>query len=155
MSQPLLYSLCAPEHPPTLKPIFSSDDSPSLGHWVNPDADELRTHSQTQPYLRNEPKASVSPEGTDGFFRHVFSQGITADKANLDLSDLKYNRSKPREAEKSLEKKLNGCINSLSPSKFMAHLFVRSYTVILLKTSFLPGRSTRRRLGSIVTVVWI
>jgi hypothetical protein len=70
MSQPSLYSLCAPEHRPKApKPELGTDDSPSLEHWVNPDADELRTHSQTQPYLRNEPKASVTPEGTNGFFR--------------------------------------------------------------------------------------
>jgi hypothetical protein len=135
--------------------MLVSDHSPSLGHWVNPDPDELLKQSQTQPYLRNEPKASVSPERIDGFFRHVLSQEITAVETNLDLSDLKYNPSKPREAETLLEKKLNACIGSLSPSEFIVHNFVRSFTAMSHKTSFLPGRSTRRRLGSIVTVFWI
>jgi hypothetical protein len=112
--------------------MLSSDDSPSLGHWVNPDADKLRTHSQTQAYLRNEPKARVSPERINDLFRYIFSDGITADQANLDLSDLKYNPSKPREAEVLLQEKLNACIDSSSPSKFIAHLFVRSYTVMFL-----------------------
>jgi hypothetical protein len=106
-------------------------------------------------YLLNEPKAGMSPEGIDRFFRHVFSQGITADETNLDLSDLKCNPSKLREPEVLLQKKLSVCISSLSPGEFIVHNFVRSYTAMSLKTSFLLGRSARRRLSSIVTVVWI
>jgi len=158
MHQPSLCSLCAPGNPPAPKPELGTDDSPSLGHWASnpdPDADELHTHSQTQPYLRKEPKANVTPEGIDGFFRYVFSRDITADEANLDLSDLKYNPSKPREAGMFLQNKLNGCINSLSLSKFTAYLFAHSYTPMLVKTSFTPGHYTRCHLGSIVTVVWI
>ena len=151
---PKLYNLCAPEPLTAPKPELGTDDSPSLGHWV-PDSDELRTHSQTQPYLRNEPKASVTHEGIDGFFRYVFSRDITADEANLDLSDLKYNPSKPREAEVFLQNRLNGCINFLSLSKFIAFLFAHSCIAMLVKTSFLPGRYTGRHLGSIVAVVWI
>ena len=144
-----LYNICAPEHPPKApKPGFNTDHSPSLGHISNPDADELHTHSQTQPYLRNEPIARI-----DGFFRHVFLQDITANEANLDLSDLKYNPSQPRQAEVLLEGKLNGCIDSSSRSKFIGPSFVRSYTSMLVKTSFLPGRYTRCHPASIVTVV--
>src|ERR1700733_6524246 len=105
MDQPSLYNICAPEHPPN--PGFNTDHSSSLGHTSNPDAD---THSQTQPYLRNEPTAEVISGGINGFFRHVFLQDITANEANLDLSDLKYNPSQPRQAEALLEGKLNRCI---------------------------------------------
>jgi hypothetical protein len=122
-----LYNICAPEHPPKVpKPGFNTDHSPSLGHLSNPDADELHTHSQTQPYLRNEPMARVTPGGIDGFFRHVFLQDITAKKANLDLSDLKYSPSQPRQAEVLLEDKLNRCIDPSSCSKFIGPFFVRS-----------------------------
>ena len=151
-----LYSLCVPEHPQKAhNPGFDSDDSPSLGHISNPDADELHTHSQTQPYLRNEPMAEVRSGGINGFFRHVFSQDITANEANLNLSDLKYNPSQPRQAEVLLEGKLNGCIDSSSHSKFIGPSFVHSYPSMLVKTSFSPGRYTRRHPASIVTVVWI
>ena len=149
-----LYNICAPEHPPKApKPGFNTDHSPSLGHISNPDADELHTHSQTQPYLRNEPTDKVISGGINKFFRHVFLQDITANEANLDLSDLKYNPSQPRQAEVLLEGKLNGCIDSSSRSKFIGPSFVRSYTSMLVKTSFLPGRYTRRHPASIVTVV--
>jgi hypothetical protein len=85
----------------------------------NPDVDELPTHSQTQPYLRNEPTANMISGGINGFFRHVFLQEITANEANLDLSDLKYNPFQPRQAEVVLEGKLNRCIDSSSRSKFI------------------------------------
>jgi hypothetical protein len=156
MDQLSLYNICAPEHPPKApNPGFDSDHSPSLGHISNPDADELHTHSQTQPYLRNEPTAEVLSGGINGFFRHVFSQDITANEANISLSDLKYNSSQPRQAEVLLEDKLNGCIDSSSHSKFIGPSFVRSYPSMLVKTSFLPGRYTRRHPASVVTVVLI
>ena len=122
MNQPSFYSLCAPDHPKPKAPKlrFGTDHSSSLGHLDNPDADELITHSQTQPYLRNEPTARVTlTPGVNGFFRYVFLQDLPTKKVNLDLSDLKYNPSEPRQAEVLLEHKLNGCIDSLSPSKFI------------------------------------
>jgi hypothetical protein len=67
-----------------------------------------------QPYLGSEPKASVTAEGINGFFLHVFSRDITTEEANLHLSDPKYSL-KPQEAEMLLQNKLNGCIDSLSP----------------------------------------
>jgi hypothetical protein len=153
MAQLSLYNICASEHPPKApKPGFNTDHSPSLGH---PDADELRTHSQTQPYLRNEPTARVIPEGINRFFRQVFLQDITAKEADLDLSDLKYNPLQPRQAKVLLEGKLNRCVDSSSCSKLIGPSFVRPYTSMLVKTSFLPGRYTRRHPASIVTVVWI
>ena len=109
-----LYSICAPEHPP---------NPPKPGHLSNPDADELHTHSQTQPYLRNEPTARVISGGINRFFRHVFLQDITAKEANLDLSDLKYNPSQPRQAEELLEGRLNRCIDSSSRSQFIGPSF--------------------------------
>jgi hypothetical protein len=151
-------NICAPEHPPKApNPGFNTDHSPSssLGHLANPDADELHTHSQTQPYLRNEPTARVISGGINGFFCHVFLQDITAKEANFDLSDLKYNLSQPRQAEVLLEGKLNRCIDPPSRSKFIGPSFVHSYASMLVKTSFLPGRYTRRHPASIVTVVWI
>jgi hypothetical protein len=90
---------------------------------VNPDADELHTHSQMQPYLRNEPTARVTPGRTNGFFRHVFLWDITAEEANLDLSDLKYKPSQPRQAEVLLDGKLNRCIDSSSRSKIIGPCF--------------------------------
>jgi hypothetical protein len=153
MDQLSLDSICALEHSPNApKPESNTDHSPSLGHLANPDAD---THSQTQPYLRNEPTARVMSGGVNGFFRHVFLQDITAKEANLDLSDLKYNPSQPRQAEVLLEGKLNRCIDYSSHSKFIGPSFVRSYTSMLIKTSFLPGRYTRHHPASTVTVVWI
>jgi len=107
MNRLSLYSICD-------QPKFDTDHSPS------PDADELHTHSQTQPYLRNEPTAIVTPERTNGFFRHVFLRDITAEGANLDLSGLKYNPSQPQQAEVLLEAKLNRCIDSSSRSKFIS-----------------------------------
>jgi hypothetical protein len=154
MDQPSLYNICAPEHPPS-NPGFNTDHSSSLGDTSNPDADELHTPSQTRPYLRNEPTAEVISGGINGFFRHVFLQDITANEANLDLSDLKYNSSQPRQAEVLLEGKLNRCIDSSSHNKFIGPSFVRSYTSMLVKTSSLSGRYTRRHPASIVTVVWI
>jgi hypothetical protein len=107
----------------------------------NPDSDvdELHSHSQTQPYLRNEPTPKVMSGGTNGFLRHVFLQEITANEANLDLLDLKYNPFQPRQAEVLLESKLNRCIDSSSRSKFIGPSFVRSYTSMLVKTSFLDN----------------
>lgn len=122
MNQPSFYNLCAPEHPKSKAPKlgFGTHHSPSLGHLDNPDADELITHSQTQPYLRNEPTARVTlTPGVNGFFRHVFLQDLPTKKVDLDLSDLKYNPSEPRQAEVLLERKLNRCIDSLSPSKLI------------------------------------
>ena len=125
MNHPSFYSLCAPERPKPKAPKlgFGTGHSPSLGHLGNPDADELITlitHSQTQPYLRHEPTARVTlTPGINGFFRHVFLQDLPTKKVNLDLSDLKYNPSEPRQAEVLLERKLNRCIDSLSPSKFI------------------------------------
>jgi hypothetical protein len=136
-------------------PGMTPTTHPSLGNISNPDADELHTHSQTQPYSRNEPTAEVISGGINDFFRHVFLQDITANEANLDLSDLKYNPSQPRQAEVVLEGKLNGCIDSSSHSKFIGPSFVRSYTSMLVKTSFSSGRYTRRHPASIVTVVCI
>jgi hypothetical protein len=106
MNQPSFYSLC-PEYPiPKAPNGFGTDHLPSLEHLDNPDADEL-THSQTQPYLRNEPTARVTlTPGVNGFFRHVFLQDLPTKKVNLDLSDLKYNPSEPRQAEMLLERKL-------------------------------------------------
>jgi hypothetical protein len=150
MDRPSLYSI----PPKTPKSGFNTDHSPSLEHLANPDADELHTHSQTQPYLRNEPTARVISGGINGFFRHVFLQDITAKEANLDLSGLKYNPSQPRQADVVLEGKLNRCIDASSRSKFIGPSFVRSYTSMFVKTSFLPGRYTRHP-ASIVTVVWI
>ena len=151
-----LYNIYAPGHPPKApKPEFNTDHSLSLGHISNLDADELHTHSQTQPYLRNEPTAKVISGGIKGFFRHVFLEDITANEANLDLSDLKYNPSQPQQAAVLLEGKLDGCIDSSSRSKFIGPSFVCSYTSILVKTSFLPGRYMRRQPASIVTVVLI
>jgi len=151
-----LYNISAPEHPPKAPQSgFNTDHSPSLGHISNPDADELHTHRQTQPYLRNEPTAKVTSGEINGFFRHVFSQDITGNEANLNLSDLKYNPFQPRQAEVLLEGKLNRCIDSSSRSKFIGPYFVRSYTSMLVKTSFFPGRYTRRHPASIMTVVWI
>ena len=147
----LLYNICAPEHPP--KAPKPGNTSPSLGHVSNPDADELHTHSQTQPYWWDEPTAKVT--SGNGFLRHIFSQDITANEANLHLSDLKYNPSQPQQAEALLEGKLNRCIDSSSRSRFIGPSFVRSYTSILVKTSFLPGRYTRRHSASIVTDLWI
>jgi hypothetical protein len=124
MNRPSLYSLCAPENPiqaPNLG--FRNDHSPSLGHTSNPDADELITHSRTRPSLQNEPTARVTASGVKGFFRHVFLEKMITPKANLDLSDLKYNPSAPRQAEQLLEGKLNGCIDSLSLSKFIRPIF--------------------------------
>jgi hypothetical protein len=122
MNRLSLYSICAPEHPPKApKPGPDSDHSPLLAHLVNHEADELHTHSQTQPYLRKEPTARVIPEGLNGFFRHVFLQDITTKEANLDLSDLKYNPSQPLEAEELLESKLNKCIDSSSRSRSLGH----------------------------------
>jgi hypothetical protein len=153
MTRLSLYNISAPEHPPKApKPEFN-DHSPSLAHTSNPDADELHTHSQTQPYLRNEPTARVISGRINDFFRHVFLQEITANEAKLDLSDLKYNPFQPRQAEVVLEGKLNRCINPSSRSKFIGPSFVRSYTSMLVKTSFLSGRYTRRHPASIVTVV--
>ena len=77
--------------------------------------------------------------GTNGFLRHVFLQEITANEANLDLLDLKYNPFQPRQAEVLLESKLNRCIDSSSRSKFIGPSFVRSYTSMLVKTSFLDN----------------
>jgi hypothetical protein len=130
---------------PDLTPTTLSD----MSHLADPDADELHTHSQTQPYLRNEPTARV----ISGFFHHVFLQDITENQANLDLSDLTYNPSQPRQAE-VLEGELNRCIDASSRSKFISS-FVRFYTSMLVKTSFSPSLHTRRRPASIVTVVWI
>jgi hypothetical protein len=122
--QRAVYSICVPEHQPKApKHGFDTDHPPSLAHFVNPDSDELHTHSQTQPYLRNEPTAQVISGQTNGFFRHVFLQDITAEEANLDLSDLKYNPSRPRQAEELLERKLNRCIDSSSRSKFIGPSF--------------------------------
>lgn len=124
MNRPSLYSICAPEHQPKApKPEFDTDHSPSLAQLVNPDADELHTHSQTQPYLRNEPTVKVISGRINEFFRHVFLQDVTTNQANLDLSDLKYNPSQPRQAEALLERKLNGCIDSLSLSKVIGPSF--------------------------------
>jgi hypothetical protein len=120
MNPQSLESICSPEHPPEVPKPGLGSNSPSLARWVDPDADELHTHSQTQPYLRNEPVAIVTPGATDGFFRHIFKQGITVKEANIDLSDLKYNPAQPRQAEVLLERKLNGCINSSSYSKFQS-----------------------------------
>jgi hypothetical protein len=121
MNRLSLYSICALEHQPKApKPGFDTDHSP---HLVSPDSDELHTHSQTQLYLRNEPTAQVISRRTNGFFRHVFWQDITAEEANLDLSDLKYNPSRPRQAEELLESKLNRCIDSSSRSKFIGPSF--------------------------------
>src|SRR5882762_3926316 len=101
MARLSLYNICTPEHPPKAhKPGFNTDHSPSLGHISDLDADKLHTHSQTQPnYSRNEPTAKVTSGGINGFFRHVFSQDVTANEANLDLSDLKYNPFQPWQAE--------------------------------------------------------
>jgi hypothetical protein len=127
MDQPSLYSICSPENPPlALKPGHNTE-SPSLARWVDPDADKLQTHSQTQPYLRNEPTAKVTRGGTDGFFRHVFLQDVTEKAANLDLSDLEYNPEQPRQAEVVLERKLNECIDSSSRSKFICRYFCPSF----------------------------
>jgi hypothetical protein len=155
MARLSLYNISAPEHPPKAPKSWFNDDSPSLGHISNPDADELHTHSQTQPYLRKEPTTKVISGGMKGFFRHVFLLEITANEANLDLSDLKYNPLQPRQAEVLLEGKLNRCIDSSSRSRFIGPSFVRSYISMLVKTSFSPGRYTRRHPASIVTVVWI
>jgi hypothetical protein len=135
---------------PDLTPTTLSD----MSHLADPDADELHTHSQTQPYLRNEPTARVISGRMNGFFHHVFLQDITENQANLDLSDLTYNPSQPRQAEVLLEGELNRCIDASSRSKFISS-FVRSYTSMLVKASFSPGLHTRRRPASIVTVVWI
>jgi hypothetical protein len=108
----------------------------------NPDSDvdELHSRRQTQPYLWNEPMAKVMSGGTNGFLRHIFLQEITANEANLDLLDLKYNPFQPRQAEVLLESKLNRCIDSLSRSKFIGPSFVHSYTLMLVKTSFLDNK---------------
>jgi hypothetical protein len=78
--------------------------------------------------------AKVTSGGINRFFRHVFSQDITANEANLDLSDLKYNPFQPQQAEVLLEGKLNKCIDSSSRSMFIGPSFVRSYTSILADT---------------------
>jgi hypothetical protein len=154
MARLSLYNISAPEHPPKApQPGFNTDHSPSLAQISNPDADELHTHSQRQPYLRDEPTAKVTSGEINGFFRNVFSQDITGNEANLDLSDLKYNPFQPRQAKVLLEGKLNRCIDSSSRSKFIGPSFVRSYTSMLIKTSFSSGRYTRRHPASIVTVV--
>src|SRR5882762_424141 len=90
MAQLLLYDISVPEHPSKAPKLRFNDHSPSLRHISNPDADEFHTHNQTQPYLWNEPTAKVISGGINSFFRHVFLQEITANEANLDLSDLKY-----------------------------------------------------------------
>jgi hypothetical protein len=64
-------------------------------------------------------------------------QEITANEANTDLSDLQYNPFQPGQAEVLLESKLNRCIDSSLRSKFISPSFVRSYTLMLVKTSFL------------------
>src|ERR1700722_9705727 len=120
MNKPSLYSICSPpEHPPEAHKLGSDTNAPSLGRWSDPDADELRTHSQTQPYLRREPTAYVTHGEIDGFFRHVFQSGISGVEAHLDLTGLKYDRTHPLQAEALVEGQLNGCIDSSSRSKFI------------------------------------
>jgi hypothetical protein len=102
----------------------------------NPDVDELHTHSQTQPYLQNKPTAKVMSGGI-WVSSPCILQEITANEANTDLSDLQYNPFQLGQAEVLLESKLNRCIDSSSRSKFISPSFVRSYTLMLVKTSFL------------------
>jgi hypothetical protein len=154
MDQPSLYSICSPENPPEAQKPDHNTKSPFLARWVDRDADELQTHSQTEPYLRNEPTAKVTPRGMDGFFRHVFLQDFTEKAANLDLPDLKYNPEQPRQAEVLLERKLNECIDSSSRSQFIFRYFVPRFAHTFVKISFLPGRYTRRHSDSIVTIAW-
>src|SRR5271170_2128267 len=98
MNKPSLHSICLPpEHPPEAPKLGFNTNAPSHGHWSDPDSDELRTHSQTQPYLLKEPTACVKNGGIDGFFRHVFLSGISGVEAHLDLTDLKYDSTHPRQ----------------------------------------------------------
>src|ERR1700722_13964261 len=79
-----------------------------------PRTSELRTHSQTEPYLWHEPtKVITKPEQ---FLDHIFPGNHVSGGWNLELSDLRYDSVKPRDAEGTLTERLNGCILPSSKS---------------------------------------
>jgi hypothetical protein len=118
----LLDSVMAPQHP--VNPPKVMANSPgfpvTLLHSSNSDSDELMTQNQTKPYLQFEPTSTLGVDQISGFLQHIFQNGDNPEDSeivNLDLSDLKYDPLRPRQAEEQLAQKLNDCIKRTSPSK--------------------------------------
>jgi len=84
---------------------------------ITPRTSELRTHSQTDPYLWHEPLQCITKqEMKQQFLRHLFSSNDVSVEWNLDLSDLRYDSNRPREAEGVVAQRLNKQILSSSQS---------------------------------------
>jgi len=93
--------------------ILTSPISPTLA--MTPRTSELRSHSQTEPYLRHEPELVIT-EKKKQFLRHLFPTNDLSVEWNLDLSDLRYDSNRPREAEGVVAQRLNKQILSSSQS---------------------------------------
>jgi len=155
-----LSDIVVAQHPIQPKPESASSGIPiTLLHTLQSDSDQPITHSQTQPYLRREPASKVLGNKVEDFLNHVVPHHGTAYHAvSLDLSDLKYNPSQPRQAEELLAGKLNACIKDTSPSKWISGL---PYPIFGWFPSFLTHTKTLSSLGrntshqvAFVTVEW-
>lgn len=99
-----------PREPSNISPI-------SLPLSLTPRSSELRSHSQTVPYLQREPAKSITDQAEkQKFLDHIFPGNDASAQQDLDFSDLRYDSAQPRKAERAVSERLNRLISSSSKS---------------------------------------
>src|ERR1700722_19281670 len=77
-----------------------------------PRSSELRTHSQTEPYLAHEPKHCITDKTKQRQFLDCIFPSSGSSFRQLELGGEKYDPENPRHAEEVVTSKLN---NAISP----------------------------------------
>jgi hypothetical protein len=97
----------------------TNNNSPvSLTLSLTPHSSELRTHSQTEPYLRHEPTQFITDQAKkQQFLDNIFPVDDVSAQQTLDFSDLRYDPAQPRQAERTVSGRLNKLISESSKSE--------------------------------------
>src|SRR5271170_6672421 len=103
---------------PVSGPREPSNPSPiSLTLSLTPRSSELRSHSETVPYLQHEPRQRIIDQAEKKkFLDHIFPGSGASTQQNLNFSDLRYDSAQPRKAEWTVSERMNGLISSSSKS---------------------------------------
>jgi hypothetical protein len=96
----------------------TNNNSPvSLTLSLTPHTSELREHSQTEPYLRNEPTQFITEQAKkQQFLDNIFPVDGVSARQTPSLRDLRYDPAQPRQAERTVSVRLNSLISSSSKS---------------------------------------
>jgi hypothetical protein len=99
----------------TREPTDISSIPPTLS--LTPRSSELRSHSQTIPYLRREPAKFITNEAEKRkFLDLIFPVNGASTQQDIELGHLRYDSAQPRKAEGLVSKMFNGVISPSSRS---------------------------------------